>query len=125
MRIAIPSLGEMVAPSVASCDSLRFHEDDHGKIVRRYRVDIRGGAEEALRLLEQNSADVMVCPALSDEERALFAAAGILLSQDAAGSADDAALTFLQGAIAFDPANTCNACGHGHECSMDCALHQA
>ena len=37
-------------------------------------------------------------------------------------AADAAALQFLSGTVVFDPANTCNACGHGHTCSMDCAV---
>ena len=47
-------------------------------------------------------------------------AAGIMLFPDAAGSADKAALAFLSGTVVFDPNNACNACGHGHSCSMDC-----
>lgn len=121
MRIAIPTRAEQVFSPLGSAEGFRFYEDDHGKIVNRFFVPLEAaGTETAVALLERYGIDALVCGAVSDDERGELASAGIMLFPNASGSADDAALGFLSGAIAFDPANTCNACGHGHSCSMAC-----
>lgn len=125
MRIAIPVSGDNVASPLGEAESFRFYEDDHGKIVRQFAVPLAArGLANAVALLEQYGIDALVSGAVSDEERHEVAAAGIMLFPSAAERADEAALAFLSGAIAFDPANTCNACGHGHACSMDCGSCQ-
>lgn len=122
MRIAIPVDGDTVSASFDTCEAFQFYEDDHGRITRRFRVPMEGGgADAALALLERYGVDVLICGGVTPEEKRAFALAGLLLSTDAAGGADDAALAYLGGAIAFDPANACDYCGHRHECSMDCA----
>ncbi len=125
MRIAIPVTGDEVSASFGGCEAFRFYEDDHGRIVRRFRVPMEGsGAEAALTLLERYGIDALVCGALTAEEKRVLAPSGLLLRTDAAGGADEAALAYLGGAIAFDPANTCDYCGHRHECSMECAKEE-
>lgn len=123
MRIAIPVTGTAVAESLTACSAFRFYEDDHGRIVKSYTVPFAGGSvDDALRLLEPYSVDALVTPLLGHDARQAVMLSGLLLSMTAAGEADDAALTYLSGTIAFDPANTCSACGDGlHQCSMDCA----
>ena len=123
MRIAIPVLKDnSVSKALASCTAFKFYEDDHGKIMRQFLADFDGsGTEAAIRLLERYGIDALICDNPSAEERLSVGGAGIMLFPGAGGDADAAALQFLSGTIAFDPANTCNACGHGHTCSMDCA----
>ncbi|MBE7003711.1 MAG: hypothetical protein E7425_05415 [Ruminococcaceae bacterium] len=123
MRIAIPVVGNEVSPSFGGCEAFRFYEDDHGRIVRQYRAEVT--AEGALAVLERYGVDAVVCGALDAEEKSMLAASGLLLSTDYEGDADAAALRYLGGAIAFDPANTCDYCGHKHECSMDCQSENA
>lgn len=125
MRIAIPVVGDAVSASFGACEAFSFYEDDHGKIVRQFRVPMKdSGTDAALKLLERYGVDVLVCGALEAEEKQMLAMSGLLLSPDASGKADDAALRYLGGAIAFDPANTCDYCGHKHECSMECLRQQ-
>ena len=120
MRIAIPVKGSAVAASLTDCDGYRFYEDDHGKVVKAYTVPFAGGSvEDALRLVEPYSVDALVTPLLDNDARREVMLAGLLLNMTASGEADDAALAYLRETIAFDPANTCNACGHGHECTID------
>lgn len=123
MRIAIPVSGSAVAESLTACDAYRFYEDDHGRIVNSYTVPFAGNTvDDALRLLEPHSVDALVTPLLEGDARRAVMLSGLLLSMTASGEADDAALAYLGNAIAFDPANTCSACGDGlHQCSMDCA----
>ena len=123
MRIAIPVLKDnSVSKALGSCTAFKFYEDDHGKIMRQFLADFDGsGTEAAIRLLERYGIDALICDNPSAEERLSVGGAGIMLFPGADGDADAAALQFLNGTIAFDPANTCNACGHGHTCSMDCA----
>jgi len=124
MRIAIPISGGAVAESPAACEAFRFYEDDHGRIVNTFLVPAEGrGVDAALRLLERYGIDALVTPLLENAERGAIMSSGILLSMTAqrAQSADEAALAYLGGAIAFDPNNTCTACGDGlHACSMGC-----
>lgn len=121
MRIAIPVTGDEVSASFGACEAFRFYEDDHGKIVRQFRASVEERSfDAALAALERYGVDVLVCGALSAEERKALAMSGLLLSPDASGDADAAALAYLGGAIAFDPANKCDYCGHKHECSMEC-----
>jgi len=122
MRIAIPIRGEVIAPGLRAAEALHFYEDDHGRIVRQYTVPIEsGGADAALSLLERYSVDALVCGTLSLDELQEVREAGLLFFPGYEGGADRAALDYLSGTIVFDPNNTCNACGHGHSCSMDCA----
>lgn len=122
MRIAIPVLKDnSVAPALGSCAAFKFYEDDHGKIQRQFIADFdASGTAGAIRLLERYGIDALICGNPSAEERLSVGGAGIMLFPGAGGDADAAALQFLSGTIAFDPANSCNACGHGHTCSMDC-----
>ncbi|MDD5913401.1 MAG: NifB/NifX family molybdenum-iron cluster-binding protein [Hominicoprocola sp.] len=121
MRIAIPVDQDSVSASLGACSAFHFYEDDHGRIVRQFLVPMDGsGTDAALALLERYGIDALVCGGIAQPEREAVAAAGIMLFSAASASPDDAALRFLGGAIAFDESNTCNACGHGHACSMDC-----
>ncbi len=121
MRIAVPVTGEDVCSPLGEAHAFHFYEDDHGRIVRQFLVPSEGrGLDAALRLLERYGIDALVCGEACEDERRAVGAAGIMLFPNASGKADDAALSFLGGAVAFDPSNPCNACGHGHKCSMDC-----
>lgn len=121
MRIAIPVTAEDTLAPLSGAQAFHFYEDDHGKVVRQYLVQAKAqGLDAAIALLEQYGIDALVCGAVSETERHEAAMAGMMLFPGAQGRADEAALRFLTGAIAFDPGNSCNACGHGHACSLDC-----
>ena len=124
MRIALPIFKDhTVSPSRSGCEAFQFYEDDHGRITRQFSVSFdTEGTEAAISLLERYGIDALICGNPPTEERLAVGAAGIMLFPGAAGDADAAALQFLSGTVVFDPANTCNACGHGHTCSMDCAV---
>ena len=117
MRIAIPAAGEAVSATLDACEAFHFYEDDHGKIVRQFRVPMEGsGLAAVLALLERYGVDVVVCGALGAEEKRALASEGLLLAPGASGGADEAARAYLGQAIACDPSNTCNYCGHREEC---------
>ncbi|MBE7008403.1 MAG: hypothetical protein E7422_04555 [Ruminococcaceae bacterium] len=119
MRIAVSVMGNEVSASLDNCEAFCFFEDDHGKILRQYSAPVEGtGFDAALSTLERYGVDVLVCGALDKEERKRLAASGLLLSTDASGSAEDAARRYLGGAIACDPDNDCNYCGHKGECEL-------
>ena len=121
MRIAIPVDRDSVSSSLGTCSAFRFYEDDHGKIVRQFLVPAEnGGIDAALTLLERYGIDALVCGNISEPEHKAVTSAGIISFPAASAAPDDAALLFLGGAIVFDENNTCNACGHGHTCSMNC-----
>ena len=121
MRIAIPVARDEVFAPLGGAEAFHFYEDDHRKIVRQFLVPMEtSGTAAAIELLERYGIDALICGKVSEEERREAGAAGIMLFPDAAGSADKAALAFLSGTVVFDPNNACNACGHGHSCSMDC-----
>ncbi len=122
MRIALPVRRDnTVSAALGNCEAFKFYEDDHGRIVRQYAVPFDGGGTAAaLALLERYGIDALICGEVSGEDRLAVGAAGIMLFPGSSGDADAAALQFLGGAIAFDPDNGCDACGHGHACSMDC-----
>lgn len=121
MRIAIPVARDEVFAPLGGAEAFHFYEDDHGKIVRQFLAPMEtSGTAAAIELLERYGIDALICGKVSEEERREAGAAGIMLFPDAAGSADKAALAFLSGTVVFDPNNACNACGHGHSCSMDC-----
>lgn len=121
MRIAIPVTTDDTLAPLGSAAAFHFYEDDHGKVVRQFLVPAeQPGLDAAIALLERYGIDSLVCDAVSEDERREVAMAGIMLFPSAAARADDAALAFLSGTVAFDPTNTCNACGHGHACSLSC-----
>ena len=116
MRIAVPVTGDRVAQGLDGCDAVRFYEDDHGRVTRRVTEPVaRGGA---LALIEKRGVDVLLCRGLAEAERMELAASGLLLAEAAEGAADDALRAYLGAAIACDPSNDCNYCGHKGECAM-------
>lgn len=120
MRIAIPVENGVVSKKLAAA-TFRIFEDDHGKIVRRNDIPCGGeGSEAAAAFLEDTGADVLIVGALDDAERKMIARAGIMPFTGVTGTAEEAALAFLSGVIVFDEGNNCNACGHGHACTLDC-----
>ena len=120
MRIAIPVAGDAVSTPIGACEAFCFFEDDHGRIVRRFRAPMEGRSfDAALALLERYGVDVVVCGDLSAEEKRALASAGLLLAPGASGGAEAAARAYLGRAIACDPDNTCNYCGHRDECGLE------
>lgn len=120
MRIAVPAAGETVSTSFGACEAIELFEDDHGRIVRRTRreMDARG-FDAALALLERCGVDVVVCGALAEEERSALAQAGLLLAPGFSGGAEAAVRAYLGRAIACDPDNDCNYCGHKDACELE------
>lgn len=119
MRIAVPVTGEEISTPFGACEAFFLYEDDHGKILRRTDVPVKGGGfDAALAELERCGADVVVCGALDAAEKRTLAAAGLLLAPDASGNADGAVRAYLDRAIACDPDNDCNYCGHKDACDL-------
>ncbi len=118
MRIAVPVYGEDISPSLGESEAVRLYEDDHGKIVRQTSEPTDCGFDALLALLERRGADVLLCAAPAPEEKRALAEAGLLLSTGASGNADAAVRAYLNAAIACDPNNTCNYCGHRDECAL-------
>lgn len=114
MRIAVPVNGEGVS-ALATCEGLRLFEDDHGRITRRSELAV-DDTGRALETLERCGADVLLCPALAEEERRALADAGVLLAQTEAVDAEEAVLAYLGRAVACDPSNDCNYCGFKDSC---------
>ncbi len=120
MRIAVPVAGEEISEAFGACEAIALFEDDHGRIVRRTRRDMDArGFEAALALLERCSADVVVCGALAEEEKRALAQAGLLLAPGFCGDAEAAVRAYLDRAIACDPDNDCNYCGHKDVCGLE------
>lgn len=120
MRIAVPELHAAVSNSLAGSDGFRFFEDDHGRIIRSFFVaaEHAGDVRAAVAQLEQYGVDALLCGDLPGEEKLETAAAGLMLFPGYAGAPEDAALSFLSGAVARDPNNKCNACGFQTSCSL-------
>ena len=116
MRIAVPVNGEGMCAPLGGCDAVRFYEDDHGRVTKRVTEPVARG--EALPLIEKRGVDVLLCHALTKRERMELAASGLLLAEASVEAADDALRIYLGAAIACDPANNCNYCGHKGECAM-------
>ena len=118
MRIAIPVVGDDVSPGLEGCEAVKFYEDDHGRITRQFAENVEGGADVALAVIERHGVDILVCGPISPEEKRAIALTGLMVSTDHTGGADAAAKAFLNVAIACDPNNTCNYCGHKDECAL-------
>lgn len=124
MRIAIPVLNDDVHPTPECAQQVQFFEDDHGRIVRRYRLAVEdGGFEALLSLLERQGIDALLCSTLTPTQRRELTMAGLMTFPGYGGAAESAALRFLSGAVAADPSNTCNACGHRCTDGGSCPMH--
>ncbi|MBR3560964.1 MAG: hypothetical protein IKN81_05480 [Oscillospiraceae bacterium] len=115
MRIAVPTDGEACVAALTSCEAIKLYEDDHGRIVRTSIVPVSGDAQRAI---ERGGVDVLVCGELTAEERRALAEDGVLLTAGYRGSADACVRAYLGTAIACDPNNNCNYCGHKTECDL-------
>ena len=117
MRIAVPVTGDEVCAELGGCETIRLFEDDHGRIVRHSDTMVEGGGADAvLHALERCGADILLCASLTQEQRRALAENGLLFSEGAFGSAAAAVRVYLGAAIACDPNNNCNYCGHKTEC---------
>lgn len=119
MRIAVSVRSDAVS-TLSACEGFRIFEDDHGHVIRSFFVaaERAGDAAGAVAQLEEYGVDALLTSPLSGEERLLTARAGIMLFPTFDGAAEQAAQTFLGGAVARDPSNTCNACGFQASCSF-------
>ena len=116
MKIAVPVDADGLCTGPGDCETVRFYEDDHGRVTKRVTEPAAPG--DALALIEKRGVDVLLCRAPSEAERRELAASGLLLAEAGAEAADDALRIFLGAAIACDPTNDCNYCGHKTECAM-------
>ena len=116
MRIAIPVDGEEQVAALEQCEAIKLFEDDHGHIVRQSVMPVEGNV---LRTIERGGVDVLVCGELTDSERRALAEDGVLLAAGYGGSANAAVKAYLGTAIACDPSNNCNYCGHKSECDLE------
>ncbi len=116
MRIAIPTDEEERVAALDKCGTIRLYEDDHGRIVRQSEMPVAGNV---LDTVERSGVDVLVCGELTADERRALAEDGILLAAGYSGSANAAVRTYLGTAIACDPSNNCNYCGHKTECELE------
>lgn len=117
MRIAVPIAGDGAVGTLADSGAVRFYEDDHGAVTRRFTVDAQAG-ETPRAIIERHGVDVLLCGALTEAERRELAEAGLLLSPGASGDADSAVRAYLGGAVVCDPGNDCNYCGHKNRCAL-------
>ena len=117
MRIAIPVVGDDVSEGLTSCAAVKLYEDDHGTVTKRVVVPV-GAGETALSVIVRHGVDVLLCGALSPEERRSLAAEGLLLAEASARNADDAVRAYLGAAVFCDPGNHCNYCGFKDACGL-------
>ena len=104
MRIAVSVIGEEVS-AFAVCEAIRIYEDDHGRITAQRVAPVE---HSPLHTLERGGADVLLCGALTEEERHTLAEDGVLFTSDVHGSANAAVRRYLGTAIVCDPNNNCN-----------------
>ena len=114
MRIAVSAVGEDVS-AFGACETIRLYEDDHGRVTGQRVVPVEGAP---VRALERSGADVLLCGALTGEERRMLAEDGVLFTADVQGSANAAVRRYLGTAIVCDPNNNCNYCGHKTDCDL-------
>ena len=119
MRIAVPVTGEDVSERFGACEALRFFEDDHGRITREFSAAMEmPGFDAALAVLERHGADVVLCGALTAEEKRALAMSGLLIAEGTRCTANEAVRAYLNATVVCDPNNTCNYCGHRENCDV-------
>lgn len=125
MRIAVTYEDGNVFQHFGHTEQFKIYDVSDGKVVSVCIEDTKGSGHGALAgLLSSLKADVLICGGIGAGAQAALAEAGIQIYGGVTGGADEAAVAYLAGNLAFDPDARCDrheqeSCGEGHSCGED------
>lgn len=113
MRVAIPRLGESVAPCFGHCSVMAVFTVEGGRVIDQ--VDIRLQSREPfdrVRLLRDQQVDTIICGGVQDVYEAALGANGIQVISWVSGNVDDLLALFVRGQLVPGTVN-CRRSGSG------------
>ena len=115
MKIAVTYENGQIFQHFGHTEQFKIYEAEDGKILSSQIVDTNGSGHGALAgFLTAHGVQVLICGGIGGGARNALAEAGIALYPGAAGDADAQVVSFLAGALNFDPNTVCNHHSHAH-----------
>jgi predicted Fe-Mo cluster-binding NifX family protein len=100
VRVAIPRLGESVAPCFGHCSIMAVFTVESGRVIDQ--IDFRLQSREPfdrVRLLRDQQVDTIICGGVQDVYEASLRANGIQVISWVSGSVDDLLALFVRGQL--------------------------
>lgn len=117
MKIAVTYENGEIFQHFGHTEQFKLYDIKNGQIVGTQVVDTNGQGHGALSdLLAQVNVEVLICGGIGGGAKAALSEAGIALYGGAAGSADEAVKSYLDGKLAYNPGVQCSHHEHEHSC---------
>lgn len=128
MRIAVTYEQGMIGQHFGHTEQFKLYDIDDGRIASSEVIDTNGTGHGALAgFLHAAGVDILICGGIGMGARNALDEAGVKLFPGASGDADSAVMSYLAGALEYDPDTSCNhhhEHGEGHNCGHGgCGSH--
>lgn len=120
MRIAVTYENGEIFQHFGRTEQFKVYDVENGKVVSSEVVGTNGSGHGALAgVLNELSAEILICGGIGPGAQNALAAAGIKLYGGASGSADAAVEALLAGNLEYNPDVQCNHHGEHHHHGED------
>ena len=100
MKVAIPRMGEVVAPCLEFSVTITIFTVEEGRVIEQFDFPIRSGEPlDRIRLFRDQQVDTIICGGVQDVFEDLVRASGIQLISWVSGDIEDLLGLFLQGRL--------------------------
>lgn len=100
MRIAVPRMGEMVAPCFEYCATMALFTIHEGRVVEQVDFPLRSREPfDRVRLLRDQRVDVLICGGMQDIYEDLIRASGLEVISWVSGEVEDLLDMYLRGSL--------------------------
>lgn len=126
MKIAVTYENGEIFEHFGHTEYFKLYEVENNKIINSQVIDTNGNGHGALvKILSDNSVDILICGGIGGGARTALADAGIRLYGGVSGNTDIAVNAFLTDSLNFNPDVRCSHHEHdNHSCgSHGCSSH--
>jgi predicted Fe-Mo cluster-binding NifX family protein len=100
MKIAVPRLGEAVAPCFGYCSTMAIFTVDSGRVVNQIDFPLKSGEPfDRVRLLRDQGVNTIICGGMQDVFEAALRVNGIQVISWVSGNVDDLLRLYLRGQL--------------------------
>ena len=124
MKIAVTYQNGEIFQHFGHTEQFKLYEVEDGKFVSCRVVDTNGSGHGALaEFLSQLGVEVLICGGIGGGAQTALKEKGIKLYGGVRGNADQAVISFVAGALSYDPDAKCDHHDHNHGEGHTCSDH--
>ena len=124
MKIAVTYQNGQIFQHFGHTEQFKIYEVEDGKFISSKVVDTNGSGHGALAdFLSQRGIEVLICGGIGGGAQTALNEKGIKLYGGVKGKADQAVISFVAGALSYDPDAKCDHHDHNHGEGHTCSDH--